>query len=92
MKWGPAQASPTAEPAGPGHGPLGTLTHPPLSKATSTLLTPPQPGSGSTCQGLGGPSPCRGPGPPAASPQHQAPLDLRLHLLRHVLHIGLRSE
>lgn len=28
MKWGPAQASLTAEPAGPGHGPLGMLTPP----------------------------------------------------------------
>lgn len=40
-------------------------------------------------RGSGGPLP-PGPGPHAASPEHEAPLDVCLHLLGHVLHVGLR--
>lgn len=39
------------------------------------------------------PPPALGPvGSPAASPEHQAPLDVCLHLLGHVLHVGLQRE
>lgn len=74
----PLMPSPGARPQA-----LGTPTAP-QSPRPPRSFPKPQPWLGQTV-------PCQGQGH-WASPKHQAPLDLRLHLLSHVLHVGLRGE